>query len=99
MNELRSPELESYAKNKEPQAVLNRLNKAGVDAAFDRWSAGLPHHPKAEEFARLIGELDFLFFGDGFCWKFGGDGDNGETLTYILDVIFDLQDAENNPNP
>lgn len=55
----------------------------------DRWSEGIDHNPQAEKLALLIGEFDYHHFGDHFCWKFGGDGDNGETLTYILDEIYD----------
>jgi len=29
---------------------------------------------------------------DHFCWKSGGDGDNGEQLMYQLDVLFERQD-------
>jgi hypothetical protein len=54
-----------------------------------RWENGVPHHPLAERLARLIGEIDFACAGDSFCFKFGGDGDNGETLTYILSEIFE----------
>jgi hypothetical protein len=32
---------------------------------------------------------------DYFCWKTGGDGDNGETLMYQMDAFFELFDLEN----
>lgn len=54
-----------------------------------RWESGKPHHPDAEKLARLIGEFDFEHNGDSFCFKFGGDGDNGESLCFILSEIFE----------
>ena len=36
-----------------------------------------------------------LFYdnSDYFCWKTGGDGDNGEILAFVLDIYFEEQDA------
>lgn len=59
---------------------------------IDRWNEDLPHHPKSIEIAKFLGEHDFYDYGDCFCWKFGGDGDNGETLMYQLDCYFELMD-------
>jgi hypothetical protein len=42
---------------------------------------------QAEKMARDIAQLDFEN-GDIFCFKFGGDGDNGEHLIYLLDKHF-----------
>lgn len=53
-----------------------------------RWEAGTPHHPKSIALGRRLGALDFEN-GDALCLKFGGDGDNGETLMYLLDIIFE----------
>jgi hypothetical protein len=53
-----------------------------------RWELGIPHHPKSEKLARFIAKLDYKQ-GDSFGFKFGGDGDNGETLLYLLDVYFE----------
>lgn len=64
-----------------------------------RWEDGTPHHPKSEEIARSIGEIDFEHGGDFFCFKFGGDGDNGEHLTYLLDIHFEqLENEEEDAN-
>lgn len=65
---------------------------SGVDYKTDRWSSGIRHHPKSEALVRRLCDIDFHLFGDYFCWKVGGDGDNGETLMYELDVYFDEQD-------
>lgn len=55
----------------------------------DRWTRGVPHHPLSELLVRAIADIDFEEFNDYFCWKVGGDGDNGETLLYELDVYFE----------
>ena len=57
-----------------------------------RWEDGTPHHPKSENLYRKIAKLDYKFCGDSFDFRSGGDGDNGENLMYILDVIFDAED-------
>lgn len=66
----------------------------GVDYDTDRWAAGIPHNPKSEEIVRRIANLDFYLFDDSFGFKVGGDGDNGETLMYLLDIYFDEKDKE-----
>lgn len=58
----------------------------------ERWEQGIPHDPRSEKIARGIAEIDFEECGDYFGWKFGGDGDNGETLMYLLDVLFERLD-------
>lgn len=74
--------------------LLERLESAGVDAAKDRWGEGLDHHPKSEALMQELVDLDWVFFDDYFGWKTGGDGDNGETLMFMLDVLFELYDKE-----
>ena len=34
---------------------------------------------------------DFNDYEDHFCWKKGGDGDNGETLMFQMDPFFEGQ--------
>lgn len=46
-----------------------------------------PHNPKTEEIYNFISEVDFAN-GDVFCFKKGGDGDNGEMLMDLLDAYF-----------
>lgn len=55
----------------------------------DRWVDGIDHEPESDALSMLISEMDFAHFGDSFCFKFGGDGDNGETLAYILDALIE----------
>jgi len=62
----------------------------------NRWEDGIEHHPMSQRVARFIGEHDFNDYGDSFCWKFGGDGDNGETLMYEMDAFFELMDSKKN---
>ena len=61
----------------------------------DRWSLGIPHHPKSIEIYKRIEQLDFEIMNDSFGFSSGGDGDNGETLMYLFDVFFDEKDKEN----
>lgn len=65
----------------------NRIN--------ERWENGVPHDPRSEKIYRAIAKLDFEEGSDFFCFKSGGDGDNGEHLMYLLDIMFEDQDAEN----
>jgi len=57
-----------------------------------RWEKGTPHHSEALKLAKALGELDWAFGGDYFCFKFGGDGDNGEHLLYLLDIYFEAKE-------
>lgn len=57
------------------------------EKALDRWGSGADHHPKSIELSNFLAEIDFY----SLCLKFGGDGDNGETLRYLLDAWFESQ--------
>ncbi len=61
---------------------------------IDRWSEGMDHHPIAQRLIDFLSEHDFKDYGDYFCWKTGGDGDNGETLAYQMDAFFEMLDKE-----
>lgn len=58
----------------------------------ERWEQGIPHDPRSEELFRFLEDIDLNECGDSFCWKSGGDGDNGETLMYQLDIYFEGKD-------
>ena len=60
----------------------------------DRWGDGVPHHPMSERLMTFLADHDFLDYHDYFCWKMGGDGDNGETLMFEMDAFFEMLDAE-----
>lgn len=63
-------------------------------AQQDRWSAGTEHHPKSLRLMAFLELHDFHDYGDYFCWKSGGDGDNGETMMYQMDAFFEMLDKE-----
>ena len=60
----------------------------------DRWEKGIPHNKKSIELYDRIEQLDFEIGGDAFCFKSGGDGDNGEHLMYLLDIIFEEDEVK-----
>jgi hypothetical protein len=65
----------------------------GVDTDINkRWENGVDHHPRSEELMAHLKSIDFYICGDHFCWKTGGDGDNGESLMYEMDVYFEYKD-------
>lgn len=53
-----------------------------------RWEEGVDHDPRSIEIFKAIAKIDFEIGGDYFCWKHGGDGDNGEHLLFELDIYF-----------
>lgn len=53
----------------------------------ERLEAGIPHDPRSEILARSLAKIDEQN-GNLFDFKFGGDGDNGESLMYLLDIYF-----------
>ena len=57
-----------------------------------RWENGIPHHSKSVKLICKIADIDFRCGNDYFGFKIGGDGDNGEHLMYILDIIFETED-------
>ena len=59
-----------------------------------RWEQGIPHHPQSIEIYKAIDALDFKYGGDFFCFKSGGDGDNGEHLMYLLDIYFEAKERK-----
>lgn len=60
----------------------------------ERWEKGVPHDQRSIEIVRALMRIDLQQCGDYFCWKLGGDGDNGETLAYELDVYFAEKDQQ-----
>ena len=57
---------------------------------LNRWEDGIEHHPMSQRLMRFIKEHDFNDYDDHFCWKVGGDGDNGEALMYMMDAFFEM---------
>jgi hypothetical protein len=64
-----------------------------------RWEAGTPHHPESIALFASLAAIDFVYGGDYFGWKSGGDGDNGEHLMYEMDIHFERRDAARKGEP
>lgn len=62
-----------------------------------RWEQGIDHHPNSVELFKALERIDSQYGGDYFCWKSGGDGDNGEQLMYELDIYFECRDVGETP--
>ena len=60
----------------------------------DRWGNGTDHHPMSKRLMKFLEAHDFKDYQDSFCWKSGGDGDNGESLMYEMDAFFELLDKQ-----
>ena len=74
--------------------IIKEAKRCGVETAINkRCEAGVEHHSESVKIVRALEEIDFKLCADYFCWKIGGDGDNGETLMYELDIYFETVDA------
>lgn len=51
----------------------------------------IPHDPRSEKLAKSLSDIDWEN-GGILDLRFGGDGDAGEHLMYLLDVHFARQD-------
>jgi hypothetical protein len=80
--------MNEYEQAKEDYKKACELNLIKID----RWGEGRDHHQMSERIVRFLVEHDFNDYNDYFCWKVGGDGDNGETLMYQLDAFFEMID-------
>ena len=63
-----------------------------VDLHPQRREEGVPHHPKSVELVKALAHIDEKIYGNYFDWRTGGDGDNGETLMYEMDIYFESLD-------
>ena len=80
--------------NARHEQILADCERFGIETDVNkRWEDGIDHHPKSHEVFELVKDGDWLFNDDRFCWKQGGDGDNGEDVMYSLDIMFELKDA------
>lgn len=61
---------------------------------LNRWEEGIDHHPMSVRLMEFLVEHDFYDYNDHFCWKMGGDGDNGEALMYQMDAFFEVQERQ-----
>lgn len=53
-----------------------------------RWENGVKHHPMSVRLMEWMMDVDFNT-GDNLELKIGGDGDNGETLMFLMDGFFE----------
>ena len=70
-----------------------RAKKLGL-TNLKRWEEGIEHHSMSVRLMEFLAEHDFNDYNDYFCWKTGGDGDNGESLMYEMDAFFEMLDGE-----
>lgn len=68
------------------EKLISKISKNSIDK---RWESGDNHHPKSVKLFNLIRAVDDRCNDGSFDWKAGGDGDNGESLMYCLDEIFE----------
>jgi len=66
-----------------------KTRKKKILTVQERWEKGTPHHPRSEAAARRLAKIDSDLGNDQLDLRFGGDGDNGEHLIYLLDVYFE----------
>lgn len=62
--------------------------KPDYESERTRWERGVEHHPMSEALMKWMMDIDFNT-GDYFCLKMGGDGDNGESLMFLMDGFFE----------
>jgi len=56
----------------------------------ERWEQGIDHDPRSEAIGEALRRINKENFWP-MDLDFGGDGDNGETLLYLLDIYFEEQ--------
>lgn len=71
-----------------------KAKELGLTNPGKRWEDGISHHPMSERLMEFLCEHDFNDSSDYFCWKKGGDGDNGEILMYEMDAFFEMLDKK-----
>jgi hypothetical protein len=64
----------------------------GKPTIGERWEQGIDHDPRTIALYQHIAKVDFEENSDSFRFKSGGDGDNGESLMYLMDDYFYEQD-------
>ena len=60
----------------------------------ERWERGIDHDPRSKELLKFMSGYDLKFCDLSLDLKYGGDGDIGETLIYLMDEFFAAKDAE-----
>ena len=58
-----------------------------------RWENGKPHHPMSISLMKHMIEVDSSN-GSPLDLKMGGDGDNGETIMYLMDSFWSTKPGD-----
>ena len=80
--------IESLAEKK---AVMEAMARLGLDEGG--YGMAKSHTAEARRMMEFLAFADYSFFGDGFDFRIGGDGDNGEFLMDMLDLYFESRAA------
>jgi hypothetical protein len=77
------------------EAVTKKKAKVSksVLSVEERWERGLPHNKHSTALARKLADIDNRLGNGQLDLKFGGDGDNGEHLLYLLDIYFETMEV------
>lgn len=78
---------------KQARTDYDRAKALGL-TNLHRWEDGMPHHPMSERIVGFLALHDLYDYNDYFCWKCGGDGDNGEALMFEMDALFEMMDNQ-----
>jgi hypothetical protein len=73
--------------------------EAVVSEVQRRWEEGLPHDPRSKKIARALAKIDRQQGNNYFDFRFGGDGDNGEELMYLLDIYIEEEMSVDEDDP
>ncbi len=74
---------------KEDKEFIDDLGLEKINSAGERWELGEDQSQEALIVAQAISRADSL--DGGFLdFEFGGDGDNGEVLIYIIDMLIEV---------
>jgi len=58
----------------------------------ERWEEGIEHDSRSVALYKSIAKIDREQGDDSMQFKSSGDGDNGESLMYLFDIHFELED-------
>lgn len=65
----------------------------GIEADIGvRWEEGMDHHPDSIAAIEAMALVDWKLCGLALDISTGGDGDNGETMMYMLDIFYEARD-------
>jgi hypothetical protein len=73
-------------------AALIRATGVSTDV-HKRWEQGVGHRNESMNMALMLAFADWQFLDGALDLRFGGDGDNGEVLAYLFDILFDAREA------